>query len=92
MLKLHNYKTQRLAAYANDGADARSIAYTQILAGFAIMYATDSILVVVDGVEREIVAERHCMRCFKFVVRWNFVADTIWSNTFRLNSVSQSWI
>ena len=32
------------------------MAYTEILAGFAILYATDSILVVVDGVGREIVA------------------------------------
>ena len=64
----------------------------RILAGFAVLYATDNILVVVDGVGREIIAERYCMRCFKFVVRWNFVAYTISSNTFSVKSVSQSWI
>ena len=81
-----------LAAYADDSADARSMAYTEILSVFAIVYGTDKILVVVDGVGREIVAERYCMRCFKFVVRWNFVAYTISSSTFSVNSVSQSWI
>ena len=61
MFKLHNYKTPILAAYADDSADARSMAYTEILSVFAIVYGTDNILVVVDAVRREFVFERSCM-------------------------------
>ena len=61
MFKLHNYKTPTLAAYADDRADARSMAYTEILSVFAIVYGTDNILVVVDAVRREFVSERSCM-------------------------------
>ena len=73
MFKLHNYKTPRLAAYADDSADARSMAYTEILSVFAIVYGTDNILVVVDAVRREFVSERSCMFWFKHVVRGNFL-------------------
>ena len=45
----------------------------RILAGIAILYATDSIPVIVDDVGREIVAQRSCMFCLKFVVRRNFL-------------------
>ena len=61
VFKLHNYKTPRLAAYDNDSADARSMAYTEILSVFAIVYGTDNIPVVVDSVRREFVSERSCM-------------------------------
>ena len=61
VLKLHNYKTPRLAAYADNSADARSMAYTEILSVFAIVYGTDNILVVVDAVRRQFVSERSCM-------------------------------
>ena len=50
--------TPRLAAYADDSADARSVAYTEILSVYAIVYGTDNILVGVDAVRREFVAER----------------------------------
>ena len=59
--KLHKYKTPRLAAYADNSADARSMAYTEILSVFAIVYGADKILVVVDAVRREFVSERSCM-------------------------------
>ena len=61
MFKLHNYKTPRLAAYANDSADDRSVAYTHIISVFAIVYGTDNTLVVVDSVRREVARERSCM-------------------------------
>ena len=61
VFKLHNYKTPRLAAYADDSADARSIAYTEILSVIAIVYGTDNILVLVDAVRREFVSGRYCM-------------------------------
>ena len=92
IFKLLNYQTPRLAAYADDSGDVQSMNSTEILARFAIVYDTDSILVVVDGVGREFVAERSCMFCFKFVVRLNFFTYTISSNTWSVNSVSQSWI
>ena len=72
VFKLHNYKTPKLAAYADDSADAQSMDSTQILTGIAILYATDNVFVIVDRVGREIVAEQSCLFCFKFVVRSNF--------------------
>ena len=69
---LHNYQTPRLAAYACYSTFSHSIDSTKILAGFAILYATDSILVVVDGMGGGVRRGRSCMLCFKFVVRWNF--------------------
>ena len=40
----------------------------------------------------EFLAERSCMFCFKFVVRWNFFAYTNSPHTWSLNSVSESCI
>ena len=61
VFKLHNCKTPRLVANAHDSADARLMAYTEILSVFAIVYGTDNILVVVDAVRHEFVSERSCM-------------------------------
>ena len=56
MFKLHNYKTPRLAAYADDSGVARSMAYTEILSVFAIVYGTDNALGVADAVRLEFVS------------------------------------
>ena len=81
LFKLHNYQTPRLAEYADDGADAQSVDSTQILYGFATVYATDCFLVVNDGVGREFVAERSCMFSFNSVIRTHFIFLTQFCQT-----------